>query len=134
LTIYVMPVDSDRHAILQPDPNWTTDLDLFDDTKLRAKFGTPEDKYPPHGGVAVHWLRDADHWKWIGWRVWFCRYFDEIYYQEFERGIVMGSFHVSPARDEGQAFVIFNDGTWFSRITPGKVPECRAIAEPFPSR
>lgn len=132
LTIFVLPRNPERKVVRQQDSHWTTDQDLFNDDKLKVMFGAPKDKLPPHGGVAYHWRSDPDSWKWIGWREWYCRFFNEIYYQEFENGIVFGIFHISPTRDEGQIFVIFNDGSWFSRMALAKAPKCRAIGEPFP--
>lgn len=134
LTIYVLPDDNaSRPVIPQPDAAWAPP-EFFDDAKLRAMFGTPEDKLPPQGGVAYHWIRDPERWKWIGWRQWYCRFLDEVFYQEFNSGIMIGLLHAAPMRNEGQIIVVLNDGRWFARDAKATAPDCVQIAEPFPTR
>jgi pimeloyl-ACP methyl ester carboxylesterase len=129
LTIFYLPHNVDRKVIRQPDTVWAPP-ELFDDAHLRRLFNTPGDRYPPHGGVAYHWQKDPERWKWVGWRQWFCRYFDEVFYQEFESGTIFGPFHINPSRPEGQVFVVFNDGARHPRIASPKVPSCKPIADP----
>jgi hypothetical protein len=133
LTIFVLPHDSSRKVVRQPEPDWATDPNMFDDDKLRPIFNTPPNRYPPHGGVAYRWQRDPGSWAWIGWRQWYCRSFRETYYQEFENGIVFGTLHLRPTRDEGQLVVVFyDDGSYFTRMSFVPAPKCREISEPFP--
>jgi len=134
LTIYYLPDNNEERKVTsQQDTAWAPP-ELFDDSKLRPRFATPDDKLPPHGGVAYHWLKEPDRWKWIGWRQWYCRFFDEIFYQEFDSGVMLGPFHASPTRDEGQIITILNNGRWVARQAPVNAPDCVQVAEPFPTR
>jgi hypothetical protein len=134
LTIYVLPFNRERKAIRQPDV-WTRNPDLFDDSKLRRMFKPPQDKFPPHGGIANLWQKEPEHWKWLGWRLWYCRFFDEIFYQEFDSGIVFGPFRVLPARADTQFLVVLNNGSWHQRSgSSARAPECRQIPDQFPNR
>lgn len=132
LAILVLPSDGSRQMTSQVDTDWTKDQRLFDDQWLRSQFpGIPEGKSPPHGGVAYYWLKDPDKWSWIGWRNWYCRYFNQIRYQQFENGVVFGIFHLSPTQSEGQILVVLNDGKWFPRHAgAGTAPNCLADALP----
>ena len=134
LAIYVLPFNNDERKVIRQSDSAFAPAEFFDDGKLRAMFGTPDDKLPPHGGVAYHWNRDPDRWKFIGWREWYCRFFDEVFYQEFQSGIIFGVFHLSPTRDEGQVLVVLNNGRWQSGIAPRKAPDCLQISDPFPTR
>ena len=134
LSIYVLPFNRDRKALRQPDI-WTRNPDLFDDNKLRRMFKTPKDKFPPHGGIANLWLADPEQWKWLGWRQWYCRFFDEIFFQEFDSGIVFGPFRMLPTQPNRELFIVLNNGFWDKReAAPGNGPECRQIPDPFPNR
>jgi hypothetical protein len=137
LTIYVLPFNQEqRKAIRQPDV-WTRNPDLFDDNKLRRNplFKPPRDKYPPHGGIANLWQKDPENWKWLGWRLWYCRFFDEIFYQEFDSGIIFGPFRSTRTRTDRQFFVALNNGSWHQRkASSDRAPECRQIPDPFPNR
>ena len=133
-TIYYLPDNNEERKVTpQLDAAWAPP-ELFDDSKLRPLFATPDDKLPPHGGVAYHWLKEPDRWKWIGWRRWYCRFFDEIFYQEFDSGVILGPFHASPTRDEGQIFTILNNGRWVERQARVNDPDCLQVAGPFPTR
>jgi hypothetical protein len=146
LAILVLPKDGSKQTTWQIDTDLSKEQRLFDDEWLRSQFtGIPEGKYPPHGGVAYYWSRNPDKWNWIGWRIWYCRYFNQIRYQPFENGVVLGIFHLNPplvddgqifnpTRDDGQKFgqifVVFNDGSWISRLAAGTAPSCIADALP----
>jgi pimeloyl-ACP methyl ester carboxylesterase len=134
LAIYVLPLNNEQRKAIRQHDLWTPNLDLFDDEKLRRIFETPSDKIPPHGGVANHRLKNPQDWEWIGWREWYCRFFNEVFYQEFDGGIMFGAFRAVPSRKEGRVFVVLNNGIWHQRITENGAPECRQIAEPFPPR
>src|SRR5258707_1389788 len=78
LTIYVLPINNRERDVIQQQDVWTRNPDLFDDGKLKRMFKPPQGKDPPHGGIAYLWQKDPEHWKWLGWREWYCRFFDEI--------------------------------------------------------
>jgi hypothetical protein len=78
------------------------------------------------------WKGDPEHWKWLGWLEWQCRFLDKIYYQQFENGIVLGTFRAHPTQDEGQVIAILDDDTWRTRSVSKQVPKCEQILEQFP--
>jgi hypothetical protein len=132
LTIFVLPTDGPSRTTWQVnDTDWSKDPKLFDDNWLRSQFTEiPADRYPPHGGVAYYWLQNPAQWKVIGWRKWYCRFYSQIRYQQFENGTVFGNFHLNPDEDAGQIFVLFKDGSWFSRLALSPAPSC--LADPLP--
>jgi len=135
LTIYVLPFNQQQRKVIQQPDVWTRNPDLFDDNKLRRMFKTPQGKFPPHGGVANMWLKDPDNWKWLGWRSWYCRFFDEIFYQDFDGGIVFGPFHTLPTQTDSELLAVLNDGSWLkTKGAASPAPECRQIPDPFPNR
>lgn len=77
---------------LHPDPSWETKNKWTNDRWLREHFNPPKDLGPPYSGVAKLWDRDPKNWAWIGFRVWHCHYYNSVYYQKFENGIIMGNF------------------------------------------
>jgi hypothetical protein len=112
--------------------SWATDSDLFDEEKARTIFRTPADKHPPHGGIANLWRTDPEHWKWVGWLEWQCRFLGKVYYQQFENGIVLGTFRAHPTQDEGQIIAILDDDTWRPLNVSQQVPKCEQVFEQFP--
>jgi hypothetical protein len=75
LSILLLPTDGRKQTTWQVDTDWAKDRKLFDDEWLKTQFDAiPNGKYPPHGGVAYNWLKNPDQWKWIGWRIWYCRF------------------------------------------------------------
>src|SRR5262249_47220702 len=55
LTIFVLPRDQTQPnslAIRHQEGHWSTDARFFNDDEARKIFKTPEDKFPPHGGLA----------------------------------------------------------------------------------
>jgi hypothetical protein len=111
----------------QNDPTWETDPKWSNDKWLRKRFHPPENLGPPYSGVAKFWDRDKKNWSWIGWRKWHCFYISgDVYYQEFERGIIMGGFLLNPnQKEEAVEFVLTDDGQWSSRQSPTlKPPIC----------
>jgi hypothetical protein len=132
MIIFVLPKSPDRKLIRYRESSWATDSDLFNEEKARIIFGTPANKHPPHGGIANLWKGDPEHWKWLGWLEWQCRFLDKIYYQQFENGIVLGTFRAHPTQDEGQVIAILDDDTWRTRSVSKQVPKCEQILEQFP--
>lgn len=133
LTIFVLPRDqTDKRTIRYQEGHFTIDKRLFNDDEAREIFKTPQGKSPPHGGMAALWLSDPEKWKWIGWRNWHCRFFNKVYIQEFEKGTAIGPLLVHPEQGYGQVFVISNDGSWVSRITPSlKASKCGDVGRQF---
>ena len=100
------------------DPDWETDRKWNDDRWLRERFHPPKNLGPPYSGVAKFWDRDQKSWSWIGWRKWHCSYSRDVYYQEFEHGIIMGGFLLSPSpihKEEAVVFILAGDAQWSSR-------------------
>ena len=92
---------------------------------LRQQFHPPKELEPPYSGIAKLWSRDPKSWSWIGWRVWHC-YYKDIHYQQFEHGIIMGSFSCLPnSKTVPILFVLTDDSQWTSE-QPGtlKEPDC----------
>jgi len=116
-TIYVLPHDHIKEKLKrEADTDYAKDPNLFEDEWLKTKFGdVPNDKYPPHGGVAYFWLKDPKNWDWIGWRLWYCRFFNQIRYQYFDNGIALGIFHENPRTNRGNIFVVLDDNSWLVR-------------------
>jgi hypothetical protein len=128
-SILTLPTDAARKVTWQEDTNYSKDLKFFNDDWLKTQFAdVPDGKYPPHGGVAYYWLQNPDQWKWVGWRKWYCRFFNQIRYQQFENGTVVGIFHSDPAKDAGQIFIVLNDNSWLTKPAPSVAPSC--IADP----
>jgi hypothetical protein len=130
LTIFVLPRDqtpANSSAIRHQEGHFSTDARFFNDDAARKVFDTPEGKYPPHGGLASLWESDPERWKWVGWRVWHCRFSNKIYVQEFEHGTAIGPLLVSKDQRIGQVFVIPNGGRWLSRMTPSEASTCEDV-------
>jgi hypothetical protein len=83
-------------------------------------------------GLASLWLSDPDNWKWIGWRIWHCRFFNKVNLQEFEKGTAIGPFPVQPNQRFGQVAIIPTSGPWVARMTPVQAPECGDVGAQFP--
>ncbi|HEY4407013.1 MAG TPA: hypothetical protein VGN55_20395 [Xanthobacteraceae bacterium] len=132
MTIFVLPKDPGRKLVRYQETSWATDSDLFDEEKARAIFQTPIGKHPPHGGIANLWRNDPEHWKWLGWLDWQCRFLDKIYYQQFENGVVLGTFRAHPTQDEGQIIAVLDNGGWRSVSQSDNVPKCQNVFEQFP--
>jgi hypothetical protein len=130
LTIFVLPRDqtqSNSSVIRHQEGHFSTDARFFKDEEARKLFNTPEGKLPPHGGLASLWESDPERWKWVGWRVWHCRFSNKIYVQEFENGTAIGPLLVRPDQRLGQVFFIPNGGRWISRMTPSEASACEAV-------
>ena len=96
-----------------------------DDKWLRKQFRPPVGKLPPFAGVANHWLKDPAHWQWIGWRDWDCGYgANTIHYQEFENGLLVRIFNISPKVEHGEVFFLLNTDKYYFRDTNLKPAEC----------
>ena len=116
--------------------DWDTDPKWSNDEWLREHFHMPKDLPKNLGppwflGVAKLWDRDQEHWSWIGWRNWHCIHSGDVYYQEFEHGIIMGGFHLNPNLKKGEeGAVLFiltdnhNNHRWASRQSPMEPPKC----------
>jgi hypothetical protein len=134
LRIFVLPLDSQKKLKRVSESHWATDPDLFDEKKARAIFNTPDSKLPPHGGIADRWRKDPEQWKWLGWIEWHCRFDRQIYYQHFQRGLVLGIFRLHPIADEGEIILIRDDDTWTTQNVQGKVPPCGKVGPQFRRR
>ena len=124
LTYFVLK-PTGQISIREQDPDWTSHPENFGNERwLRSQFHVPVGKLAPFAGTANHWLKDPTRWEWIGWRDWYCTYGpDTAYFQEFERGFVVGIFRVSPRAELGEVFFILNDNSWYVRdtkVTPAK--------------
>jgi hypothetical protein len=135
LTIFMLPTDQtrpNREAIRYQEAHFTTDQRLHNEDELKKLFPPPEGKFPPHGGLASLWLSDPGNWRWIGWRIWHCRFFNKVHLQEFEKGTAIGPLLVQPNQRFGQIAIIPTGGPWVSRMTPVQAPECGDVGAQFP--
>src|SRR5262249_22337649 len=114
-------------AIRHQEGHWSTDARFFNDDEARKIFKTPEDKFPPHGGLASLWESDPEKWKWVGWRVWHCGFSNKVYVQEYENGTAIGPLLIRPDEHAGQVFIIPNSGRWASRMMRSDAPECESV-------
>jgi hypothetical protein len=115
-SILMLPADSSRHFEERPDPDWAT-TEWCADAEMRTRFNAPKDQLPPFGAIAKQWYRDPAAWMWIGWRQWHSGFAD-VSYQEFERGLIIGSFKYHELNPKGRIFVALKDGRWFSELSP----------------
>jgi hypothetical protein len=136
LTIFVLPRDQNQtkpnsSVTRHREGSFVVDERFFNDEELKKIFHPPEGKFPPHGGLAALWDSNPD-WQWIGWRGWHCRFFNQVYLQEFENGTAIGPLRVHPNQQLGQVFIIPNNGRWLSLATKTEAPECGTVGDPFP--
>jgi hypothetical protein len=124
-TILILPTVPTRKVIWQEDTNYAKEKNYFDDNWLKTQFpGVPADRDPPHGGVAYYWLQNPGQWEWIGWRRWYCRYFHQIRYQQFENGTVFGIYRSDENNDAGHIFVVMSDNSWLMKPVRTAAPKC----------
>jgi hypothetical protein len=132
LTIYALSADG--IFLLEQDDDWDGAAKYYDEKLLAERFKMPIGK-APFGGVAKHWESKPDNWSWIGPRQWHCSFSkNEIYYQVFEKGLILGVFRLSPgnfggSNQEGQIFILLaessqNRGSWRSRHSISPAPPC----------
>jgi hypothetical protein len=137
LTIFVLPRDqtpANSLTIRHQEGHFSTDARFFNDDEAKKIFNPPDGKLPPHGGLASLWQSDPERWKWVGWRIWHCRFSSKIYVQEFDNGTAIGPLLVSDdqrtgqVKDQrGQVFIIPNGARWLSRMIPSEAPACEAV-------
>jgi hypothetical protein len=135
-TIFVLPDDPAKKMIRYQETSYATDQDLFDEARARQIFKTPNDKKPPHGGIANLWRKDPDKWSWMGWREWHCRFFDQVSFQQFDGGMAVGILRLTPDQDQGQLLALLDNGTFRSASTDpsDQVPKCGEVGPQFPQR
>jgi hypothetical protein len=111
ITFFVLPNDSTRKGMAQADRIWLPGT--YKESDLRREFRVPNNRLPPYGGIIDQWRKDFERWKWIGFIEWHCSFGPgEIYYQQFEKGLLVGPFHLDRDTGSGRMFVIRDDGTW----------------------
>jgi len=123
LSFYVLPTTLESKWIVQRDPDWSTDPDLYDEAKAKQRFHPPAGVLAPLLGIANHWQQLKQL---LGWRIWDCaRGHNRVYYQEFENGFMVGTLGLSLNKyTEGEIIVLLNDHSWFSRLAPSIAPRC----------
>lgn len=110
------------------ESSWDLDPKWHNKKWLIERFQPPEGLDPPYAGVAWLWDRDPENWSWIGFKEWDCLH-KNIYYQEFEEGMIIGNFLRHPSRGSSILFVLMDDFRW--ELEEAKMPEqiCNKIAE-----
>jgi hypothetical protein len=122
LTFFELTEDGKLRTLHEFD--WGSgDQQFNDDAKARQMFHTPGNSKPPYGGVASHWNK----LNWFGSRIWHC-YSDPglVSYQEFQHGVMAGSFRLNKKGGPGQIFAFVDDKNWYSLGEPISVqpPNC----------
>jgi hypothetical protein len=70
------------------------------------------------------WKEDPSKWEWLGGLKWHCGLKnDEVYYQHFSDGILVGPFRESLKQDNATAFAILNDGTVLMDSNVARIPQ-----------
>jgi hypothetical protein len=114
-TVYVLPKDTNRPAMVFHYATIDDDKKWWDDKFLREKFKVPQNKKPPEYTVAELWDQKPDQWKWIGWREWSCPFtLEKFYYQKFENGIIFGILPTSESLGSSQTIAVVDGGKWSS--------------------
>jgi hypothetical protein len=122
LAFYVLPNDPKQKWINQPDRLWIVSSKEVD---LRKEFRPPANRNPPYGGIIDQWRAAPERWKWMGFIEWHCIFgASQISYQRYEKGIVVGPFHIVEAKNKGRLFLIKDDGTWSQESTDQLVGAC----------
>jgi hypothetical protein len=116
-TFFQLPGDLSKAWARLPDPDWGAGYIYRDEDLIPQfrKFQIPAGRLPPYSGVAYRWLKEPQNWEWIGWRVWDC-YFQpgQVFYQTFEKGIMLGPFLHHQANPARQVFILLDGKPWAS--------------------
>jgi hypothetical protein len=112
LTFYRLKKDGNKWDA-RPHSLEVTDLKWWDANYVRRSLKLPNDKNPPDGGVAYEWSLDPPDWSWLGGQVWSCAMDGrKVIYQQFAKGMANGTFPVRYGENEGQIFVLYENGSW----------------------
>ncbi len=131
--VCVVPKDAGagHSAFCENDPFWTPDPIYYGNSeKLRAKFlDLPEDKLPPGGGIAQHWLRNPEKWQWIGYVEQECELDSSLYYWRLSNGWIIGVFRYNDKNPTGEIFSISEEGK-SSSLATANASDCKPVARP----
>ena len=108
-----------QHADEATDKKW------WDPAYVRAQIGMSADQEPPLGGLAKEWAADIKGWQWLESHSWTCPVNGtKVYFQDFEKGTVIGPFPLHKGGNDSQVFILLNDLTWTSRQAFGQDSPC----------
>jgi hypothetical protein len=111
--------DAWRHSLEVTDTKW------WNPNYIRGLLNLSEDKTPPDGGVAYEWSLNIQEWEWLGSQQWECVIDGrKVIYQKFEKGMLIGNFPVRYGENEGQVFILYDDGSWDAVRTNEDVGPC----------
>lgn len=99
----------------------------------RRYFHTPEGKQPPYGGVAKLCALDPNLLPRIGHFDWHGSYANDVFYQEFKGGIIIGALLSDLTYKRPLVYVLLKDGNrWFVREGyPMKAPVWKDPTKPI---
>jgi hypothetical protein len=126
--ICVLPRGGSVHRAFCEDDSGMGNNPLYgtNSPRFRAIFpGIPDDKLPPLGGVAKHWLEHPDKWKWIGFVEQECQLDGPSYYWRLSNGRTIGVVRLQFDNDAGQLVSFGDDGSYSSRRT---IPSSKCTA------
>jgi hypothetical protein len=79
---------------------------------------------PPICNVARHWASDPKKWSPLGENRWDCYLSENLKFQHFKNGMILGVFRRTELDDAGVVFVLFDDGTWAFHPSDATASKC----------